>query len=153
MAAKLALLDTNLFLLWLVGQRNTTYIGMHKRTNKFSIRDFENLNKFLVQMDEVATTSQVMVEVSNLLAQTDDEKRSELRLTFQAVLSLMPEHHQAARALANGQYFIRLGLTDAGLLDESLRDHLLVTADGPLHSTACELGHSCIHFNEIREFS
>lgn len=153
MAVKLAVLDTNLFLLWLVGQRNTSYIGQHKRTKKFSIRDFENLSRFLDQMDEVATTSQVMVEVSNLLAQTDDEKRSELLLTFQAVLALMPEHHQGARLLSDDPHFLRLGLTDAGLLHKSFKNHILLTDDGPLHSSACSLNHNCIHFNEIRACS
>ena len=153
MAATLALLDTNLFLLWLVGLRDVSYISRHKRTKHFSLGDFENLNEFLAQTQKVTTTSQVLVEVSNLLAQTDAEKRLELGLTFQTVLKDVLEHHQAALVLAQDQQFTRLGLTDAGLLHSSLKDYTLLTTDTPLHSTACELGHSCIHFNEIREFS
>ena len=153
MVAKLALLDTNLFLLWLVGLRDISYISRHKRTRHFSIDDFENLNEFLGQTQKVTTTSQVMVEVSNLLAQTDAEKRLELGVTFQTVLKEVVEHHQTAIELADDQHFTRLGLTDSGLLHSSLKDHTLLTTDTPLHTSACALGHSCIHFNEIREFS
>ena len=153
MAVKLALLDTNLFLLWLVGLRDISYISRHKRTRHFSVNDFENLNEFLGQTQKVTTTSQVMVEVSNLLAQTDAEKRLELSVTFQTVLKEVLEHHQAAAVLVNDPQFTRLGLTDSGLLHSSLKDHTLLTTDRPLHTSACELGHSCIHFNEIRDFS
>lgn len=69
-----ALIDTNLFVLLVVGSVNKKYISTHKRTNNFVAEDYDLLMANLDGYQELWITSHCLAEVSNLLKQTDGQK-------------------------------------------------------------------------------
>lgn len=148
---KRVLLDTNVLLLWVVGNTDERYIAQHKRTGAYSIQDFDALSSFLAQAQTVETTTHVLTETSNLLAQSHHELTQDLFRTYTAVLNLVDEQQPKANVLSQSDSFARLGLADTSLLHQASLGTVLLTSDAELHTTACALNFPCVHFNELRE--
>ena len=60
------LVDTNLLLLHLIGRTNKNRILKFKRTQAYTIEDFELLERFIAEFKILITTPHVLTEVSNL---------------------------------------------------------------------------------------
>ena len=60
------LVDSNLLLLYLVGLTNKDRIPLFKRTQKYTVAEFELLVRLLAIFKKIVTTPQVIAEVSTL---------------------------------------------------------------------------------------
>ena len=60
------LVDTNLLLLYLIGRTNRNRISKFKRTQAYTIEDFDLLHRFMAEFKTLITTPHVLTEVSNL---------------------------------------------------------------------------------------
>ena len=142
------LVDTNLFVLYLVGKTNKSRILNFKRTQAYSIRDFELLNSLIVQFRVLFTTPHVLTEVSNLATLQGKERRV-LHQHFRHAVAGMIELYQESRVLIHDVAFDRLGLTDTAIAADS-RDFLVLTDDLDLSITLMSRGIDVINFNHIR---
>ena len=59
----------------------------------------------------------------------------------------MHETYIESRRAANDSIFLRLGITDAALLNIVTKDHVLLTADVDLYLEATRRGHQAVNFN------
>ncbi len=69
------LIDSNLLLLLFVGQYDPTRIQKFKRTDQFTVGDYELLADYVEQFRELVTTPSILTEVSNLLGQLPENLR------------------------------------------------------------------------------
>src|SRR5438874_3988149 len=60
------LVDANLLLLYILGKTNKQRIPAFKRTQAYSVGDFELLDDFVSRFRKVVSTPNVLTEVSNL---------------------------------------------------------------------------------------
>jgi len=60
------LVETNLLLLYLIGRTNQNQISKFKRTQVFTIEDFDLLGRFMGKFKTLITTPHVLTELSNL---------------------------------------------------------------------------------------
>jgi hypothetical protein len=143
------LIDTNLLLLYVVGRTNKNRIPNFKRTQKYTIEDFELLTDLVGQFRVLITTPHVLTEVSNLAALHGAEL-SAFRGLFKQTIEEMDEQYDESRLIAGHSSFERLGLADAAISTLSRRSFLVLTDDLDLHAALSRAGVDAINFNHIR---
>jgi hypothetical protein len=126
------LLDTNVLLLLVIGLTDRQLIGQHKRTRQFDAGHVDQLITWIGEAIQIATTSNVLTEVSNLGAQIGEPRRSHIRGVLAELIRACTEIHLPGRLVIEDPHFLRLGLTDALILELGTNDHHVLSVDAPL---------------------
>ena len=100
--------DTNLLLLFLIGRTNKNRISRFKRTQAYTIEDFDLLDRFMAEFKTLITTPHVLTEVSNL-GKLQGQDREDIRAWFVRMIEASGEHFDESRMLVNEGGFHRLG--------------------------------------------
>jgi hypothetical protein len=87
------LVDTNVLVLYVVGNLDLDLIAKHKRTEKFIAEDYHLLDRFLRQFKTLITTPNVLTEVSNMVAQIGGETETKLRVILGALVKAFDERY------------------------------------------------------------
>ncbi|HEV7645893.1 MAG TPA: hypothetical protein VGO50_18280 [Pyrinomonadaceae bacterium] len=122
------LIDTNIFLLYIVGSLDISLVPEFKRTSDFSESDFEKVSKFIDFFDVKITTPNILTEVSNLIG-----KKPELRAALGIYITKLNEIFIESAKVSEHNAFIEFGLTDTAILNISKDSFLVVTDDRPLY--------------------
>ncbi|MEO5923709.1 MAG: hypothetical protein ABIR70_07790 [Bryobacteraceae bacterium] len=146
------LIDTNLFLLYLVGLTNPQRIATFDRTQQFGIQDFRLLARFAAEFKLHYTTPHVLTEVSNL-ARLKGTDRKGVREHLREIVTKTTELMETSQALVADESFLRLGLTDAAIIAAAKRPLLILTDDLDLYLTLRAGGFDAINFNHIRTWN
>jgi len=144
-------IDANLLLLFVVGFVNRELISRHKRLKAFSTDDFDLLCEVLSSSQNVVVTPNTLTETSNLLGQIDEPAHSQLFNGFRSLIGSSQEEHVSSQVAAEAKEFIRLGLTDAALLELTDSSRSLLTTDLELYLATLNRGASAVNFNHLRE--
>jgi acyl-CoA synthetase (AMP-forming)/AMP-acid ligase II len=104
--SKGVLVDTNLLVLFLIGLVNKRRILSFKRTQDFTIEDFDPLSRLIYWFGKLVTTPHVLSQVSDLT-----------------------ESHEEGKMLVSHPLFSRLGLADAAIATVCTRGTLVLTTD------------------------
>nr|VFJ88695.1 MAG: hypothetical protein BECKH772A_GA0070896_1001036 [Candidatus Kentron sp. H]VFJ90808.1 MAG: hypothetical protein BECKH772B_GA0070898_1001136 [Candidatus Kentron sp. H]VFJ96930.1 MAG: hypothetical protein BECKH772C_GA0070978_1000936 [Candidatus Kentron sp. H] len=145
-----ALIDTNLFLLLVVGATDKKYIAIHKRTRTFTERDFDELLSLLDNFDALWITAHCLAEVSNLLKQTNRNQARELLTTLSVISRELRESHITKADIFSSRNYLKLGVADTGFVQKSKRVSCSFTTDHDLYQTISNLGGKVINFNHVR---
>ncbi len=143
------LIDTNLFLLLLIGATNQRRIEKFSRTDKFSVADYRLLAYVVGQFKTVLTTPHVLTEVSNL-AKLGNPELTTLRGRFRDIVERTEEIYEASRTVMAEPTFAALGLTDAAITLAAKRPMLVLTDDLELYRVLFRHGVDVINFNHLR---
>ena len=144
------LLDANLLILLIVGTADRTYIGKHKRLRDYAEDDFNLLLRIIAPMSPIIVTPNILTEASNLVSQIAEPARTQIAMTFRALVGVVEERYVESRRAVDQIEFPRLWLTDSGILDEMSETRVLLTADLELYLAALHRGHQAINFNHLR---
>lgn len=110
-------LDTPLLMLLVMGTTNAAYVARHKKLHPhYSVLHYELLRELILSTPAVATTTHVLTEASNLLRYCREPMRSEIMIAFGLLLGAVQEVTPRASDVGKTPNFVRLGLTDAALL-------------------------------------
>jgi hypothetical protein len=145
------LLDTNLLLLLVVGMTNKTYIAKHKRLQAFTVEDYEVLGSILAGAPSVLLLPNTITETSNLAANIADPARTEIFFTFKRLIQATGEQYVESRVASERLEYLRLGLTDAAILEALADEVAVLTTDLELVVAAQAKGHRALNFNHIRD--
>lgn len=115
--AQVAVLDTNVLLLLLVASVDRSLLRSYKRVSQFTTQDVTALEDLLRPFAGLATTPHVLSEADNFVGQAPAHRRQDLKNGLIRFIERTPERFRLARELATLDEFIRLGLTDCGLID------------------------------------
>ena len=151
MPPKAVALDANLLILLIVGLASETYIAQHKRLKAFTTADFHLLRDFIDSARGIVVSPNTLTEASNLIGQIAEPALSDIRGVFRRILAKATETTVPSRKAADDTAFLRLGLTDAVLLDETFQDLTLLTTDFDLYSEASKRGRTAVNFNYLIE--
>jgi hypothetical protein len=143
------LVDTNLLVLYLVGVVNKRRIPEFKRTQDFTVEDFDLLAGLIAWFGKLIATPHVLSEVSNL-ADLSGGERHEIRKLFKVVVEAKAETYDPSGELVGHPLFESLGLTDAAIAAVSSRGILVLTADVELQLALQRRGADALNFNHIR---
>jgi len=143
------LLDTNLLILFVVGMTSREYIDKHKKLTAFNTEDYDELVKIVGRAKEVFVTPNTLTETSNLAAYIGEPARGEVFRALQSLIVNSKEIHVPSSTAAERAEFIRLGLTDAALIEASSKDTVMLTTDLDLYLAVISSGSEAINFNHL----
>ena len=145
-------LDTNVFILFLVGCWNPQLIGSGdiKRLKSYSVDDFKLLVALLVPFSKRVVTPGIMTETCNLL---DTDNRKYNGAVFHAlsqVLDSLTESQKPSKLLATQPSFLQFGLADTSVSDLASRGYLVITDDLKLQNFLESSRRFSLSFTQIR---
>ena len=144
-------LDTNLFVLLVVGCESRDLIPKHRRLEHYSSEDYDILLELLEGTDQLFVTPNTLTETSNLVSQHGEPERSLLMRRLRFLIHESQEVLVASTEASTNSKFERFGLTDAALLETVTADAPLLTVDLSLYLAAIESGEErAINFNLYR---
>lgn len=149
------LLDTNVLLLLLVNQIKPDLIG-GKRLEAYRLEDAQILSAYVGNFSKILTTAHVLAETSNFIRQIVKGKVQAEFLALLYPIFCLNDEDALLECAIRGQdidikFFVRLGLTDSGLLACGNKGHLILTSDLDLHIAAASSGADSINFTHMRE--
>jgi hypothetical protein len=150
MAARL-LLDTNLLLLFAVGETDKQYIRKHKRLQSFDEKDYLIVCQLIIASSGLLFCPNIVSETSNLARYAPEPLSSEISLILRTIVSRVDETFITSRIACNHKDYLRLGVTDSVLLTLSESGAFLLTDDLPLYLAAITSGLNAENYNHIRE--
>lgn len=144
------LIDTNIFLLYLVGLVNRERIAKFKRTRQFIPEDYDLLLYIIDGFQKVITTPNIMTEVNSLANQLGNPERSQCLNTFALLTSKISEEYIDSISVAKHESFAQFGLTDCGIMYLTKNKYLVLTDDLKLSLYLNAQGIDTINFNNLR---
>jgi hypothetical protein len=142
--------DTNLLILYLVGNFNPDRISSFKRTQVYSQEDFYTLKSLVRHFSSVVTTPNILTEVSNLSSSLSQQFEHKIFTPFQKLIASLTEEYVQSIAASRHESFVRFGLTDSVIWELAKRDYLVLTDDFPLFGYLQSHRIDAINFNHIR---
>ena len=132
-------IDTNLFLLLIVGHVDRRKIGM-RRLRSYTMEDYDILRRnFINKVDKLLVTPNILTETSNLLRQIESGSRMLDMLQSVIKSPLIKEIPTVSKLVSCRKEFNRLGLTDTALLEVITPKTPLITDDLILYQVASQL--------------
>ncbi|HEY0782139.1 MAG TPA: hypothetical protein VGE98_06790 [Thermoanaerobaculia bacterium] len=145
-------LDSNLLLLFLVGSLDRQLIGKHKRTEHFTIEDFDRLLTMLPPTPiKLVTTPNILTEVSNLAGQIEQTTKTKILSRLAMICEVLDERYLESKGASRQACFSELGLTDAVLVKLCSSGGVLLTADLDLFLEVTKAGGKAANFNHGRQ--
>lgn len=145
------LVDTNLFLVYLVGLLDPHLVPKFKRTEGYRTEDFELLSALIKPVEKLFTTPHVATEVHNLAGHLNQNSALQLRNLFASIVPKLKESHSPAARLCTSNAYLKFGLTDAAV-HQIGKKRLVVTDDFPLSAYIENTGGNVINFTNLRAF-
>jgi hypothetical protein len=143
-------LDTGLLLLLIIGNARRELVGSFKRLNSFVPEDYETLITIVNRFQTIATTPNILTEVSNLADSLTAKYKSDYLNAFAAEISLLDEKYVPTKDVLSSDAFSIFGLSDAVIAEIANRDLLVMTTDGKLYNYLSSIGLPVLNFNHIR---
>ncbi|MEM9538619.1 MAG: PIN domain-containing protein [Cyanobacteria bacterium P01_E01_bin.42] len=153
------LVDTNILLLLFVGRVNPDRIERFKRTQTYSINDYNLLLELLPRFSQIITTPNILTEVNSLLNKDlRDPEYSQCLSLFSFFLSeneslQLYEIYVETKKISKMDKLTQFGLTDCGIADLAAEKYLVLTDDLRLASYLQSINIDVLNFNHIRYFS
>ncbi len=147
------LIDSNLLILYFVGQFDPARIRTFSRTKKFSVDDFHWVSTVINCFQKKVTTPNILTEVSNLSGKFPDGLRPEFFRQIAKHFELLEETHLPSKTAGARNIFPRLGLTDTIISEVAAQQYLVLTDDLDLSIYLNSINADVINFNHYRSLS
>jgi rRNA-processing protein FCF1 len=145
-----AVLDTNLFLLIVIGRYNPQRIESFNRTRKYTLGDFKLLETLLARLRRRIVTPNILTEVDNLSRQISDNEFPAISGVLKNLCQEQFEFYIESEAAISSELHSKIGITDSTIVSLANRDYLVITDDFPLANRLEKSGRDVINFNHIR---
>ena len=145
--------DACLLVLLVVGATDHRIIAKHKRLDGYSSEDYSLLREVIeLGGGRVFVTPNTLTEASSLLRQHGDPERTALVEKLAELIELSQEVVVVSAQAAQNDHFLRLGLTDAALLETISAERPLLTVDLDLYLAALETNEQAAqNFHHFRD--
>jgi acyl-CoA synthetase (AMP-forming)/AMP-acid ligase II len=138
-------------LLLFIGSYDRELISRFKRTQIFTVEDFDLLVDIVASCGGLVTTPHILAEVSNLSGQLEDDRRSRYFAVFAKLVNQLGERSVPASTAVAHPIFRRLGLTDAAVATLVQGEPIAVlTVDFDLWAHLSAAGVAAYNFNHVR---
>lgn len=144
------LVDTNILLLYCVGTCDPRLITTFKRTQQFTLEDFDLLRRLFNWFGTIVTTPNILTEVHNLAGQLPTDQVRMWRRQFRNRISNLSEEYLSSVQTSESPQYLNCGLTDAGVIEISRGRLLALTDDLKLFVALQSEGVDAVNFNHLR---
>jgi hypothetical protein len=129
---KRLLLDTNLLVLWIVGNLDPARIG-RRRLEAFEGAHLSRLNDICADFSHHVSTPNILTETSNLIGSGKQQLCRGGCDVLAEYIATLDEIYVPSVDTLKAPFFAHLGLADASLAVLARRGDHVLTADGPLY--------------------
>lgn len=129
-------MDANLLVLLIVGRVGRDLISKHRRLQGYTVEDYDALAELIESVERVFVTPNTLTETSNLLNQHGDPDRSRFFHMLRLLIENAEEVVVPGKVASSNSEFVRLGITDATLIEAVTEDTPLLTSDFNLYVAA-----------------
>ena len=144
-------MDTNLLLLFLIGGYDRSLVERFPRTaNRFVSADFDTLASLLGGFERIVTTPHILTETSNFVGQLSGRVKAGCFARLAHNIPAMREAYIAGEDLVRHEPFVKLGITDASIIEVASEPYLVLTDDFRLYNFLATRGIDVLNFNNIR---
>ena len=147
------LIDTNLLILYFVGEFSPERISTLRRTKKFVFADYCLLKAFSDRFAVKVTTPNILTEISNLSGDIPNGLREEFFRSLRAGFEGFNEQYLASSSAATSAIFPRFGLTDSVIAEIASQRYLVLTDDFALVNYLGSIKADVINFNHLLSLS
>lgn len=151
MSRRKVALDTNVFLLFLVGLSNRAAITRHKRLAAYDAGSYDLLCRLLANYDEVVVTPGCLAETTNLLDSDKGSRTHCYRILKELIQSgeTFSEKHVPAVKVVEEKPFMWLGFTDASYVELAEEGIPVITSDFKLYQQVVARNEESINFTTV----
>jgi len=142
-------IDTNVFILLIVGLINPSDIEKHKRLSIYKAEHFDLLVSMLSKYDTILTCPNVITEIDNLLNKTSGENRNKYLAVIKKIILDSEERYKKSKDACSDWMFNEIGLTDTIVLSLAKEAQLLISGDSQLCDYARSLEIKLFDFKEF----
>lgn len=143
------LIDANILLMYFVGRFDRTRIPRFKRTEQFSVSDFDLLVRLMPHFRRLVATPHVLAEVNSLSNAMAEPAKTHYFEMFAQEIERLDEEYVSSSVAACLPYFPRFGLTDSTIISLAER-FLVLTDDLKLARFLNSSGRDALNFNHLR---
>ena len=144
------LIDSNLLMLYLVGEFDPQQISRLRRTKSFVVRDYLVIKGFFNAFSIKITTPNILTEISNLSGDIPAGLRDRFFKLLHVHFERLGEEYLPSKIGAASPMFARFGLTDSVIAEIAKQQYLVITADFPLANYLASIKADVINFNHLR---
>ena len=149
-----ALLDANLLLLLLLGDVDRKFVDHWERTRNFGLSAYIALDNVVRGFGpRLATTPNILTEVSNLANDLKGPRRALFFDRFAAVVPRLSEYYIESTRVSNHAHLKVFGITDLGILHLDRSEVVVLTADNALADYLSRQGYNVWSLDLIRKLS
>ncbi|WP_211923263.1 hypothetical protein [Duganella radicis] len=112
--------------------------------------DYDTLLKIIENAAEVLVTPNILTETSNLAGYISEPARSEVLSVLRKLASSAPETYIPSEIACQRPEYLRLGLTDASIVEACSGDTTLITTDLSLYLATLASGANAINYHHLR---
>lgn len=130
MKSRFVVLDTNVFIIYLLGLIDPKLISNNKRTSLYIPDDFYTIQE-IIGNRSILTCPNVLTEIDNLLDLKGNYKYQYINAFKKIVKNNIEKCLNSAKSI-NDPLFYSLGLTDLNVINLAIESDLLISADSEL---------------------
>ena len=142
------IIDTNIFILFLVGQINENRIKNYMRNSLYTKEDYYFLLSVLADYDRIITSPNILTEVDNILNRIGGEDKYKYLVLAKTMYKQTIEKYIKTEKITQNWYFDSLGITDSSILMMAKDCELLISGDSSLCDHAKSLNIKTFDFKE-----
>ncbi|GHU87425.1 hypothetical protein AGMMS49944_30390 [Spirochaetia bacterium] len=142
------IIDTNIFILFLVGQINENKIKNYTRNSLYTKEDYYFLLNILSNYDRIITSPNILTEVDNILNRITGEDKYKYLVLVRTIYKQTIEKYIKTDIVSQNWFFDSLGITDSAILMMAKESELLISGDSSLCDYAKSLNIKTFDFKE-----
>ncbi len=144
------LVDSNLLILYFVGEFAPERIPSLCRTKSFTVDDFHLLKAIVDSFTVKVTTPNILTEITNLSDDVPARLREDFFLRLRSSFQLLDEQYVPSATAAASASFPKFGLSDSVIVEIANQRYLVLTAEFALAGYLRSVGTDAINFNNLR---
>jgi superfamily II DNA or RNA helicase len=153
---KNVILDTKIFVLFVIGTIDRDYISKFLKTKEFTKQDYDLIVEKISFFDKILVTPHILTEFSHFTIEQksfrDDYRKNIKVFLEQMQKNKLQENHILIQKIALNKSIYYLGIADVSLMELCNDDTLVFTSDGPLADKLREENKNVLKFIPIEGF-
>lgn len=141
-----AVIDTNIMLLYFIGQYDINLIEKFERTDTFTKEEFKILKNIINKMKEIKITPNILTEINNFTKRMDNNYYD----TFRTITKDFNEQYFSTKKLCSNEFFYKFDITDISILEIAKMGYLVITNDKKLVGLIRSLKLDVLYWYDIK---
>ncbi|MHB1377603.1 MAG: PIN domain-containing protein [Candidatus Humimicrobiaceae bacterium] len=147
-----AVIDSNLLILYFIGNYNINLVSSFSKTKQFATEEFYFLDLAIKYFNFIATTPNILTEVNNLSNDLDQKNKPELPELLKNGIQLFKEDYFESSSLVKDKFYTKIGLTDISIMNLAKKGFIVLTTDFTLKNILEHLNVDVINWNNLKPY-